>query len=272
LLGIAVIAECRPEAAFAMRPLPLGVWVSVRTRSNAGERKTEKNGEVNNDASLILEKFLGQLPAEAVAEFEGLGARRRFPADSTLFIEGDRGHEVLVLLAGAVKVSVGSVEGREVVLDVFEPGVLLGELAVIDGGPRSATVTALSPVEVLTIAAGAFNEFLDRHPQMLRFLLVEVIARLRTRVRHQLEFGAGDALGRVCARLAELADRYGEPEGKTILIRSPVTQGDLAAWTGLSREAVVKALRALRQLGWVDNHSRAIVLRDPERVRHRAAH
>lgn len=127
----------------------------------------------------MLEEFLGRLPAEAVAEFERLGARRRFPAGSTLFIEGDHAHEVFVLLAAAVKVSVGSVEGREVVLDVFEPGVFLGELSVLDGGPRS-TVTALSPVEVLTIAAGAFNEFLDRYPQALRLLLVEVIARLRT--------------------------------------------------------------------------------------------
>jgi CRP-like cAMP-binding protein len=220
----------------------------------------------------VLEKFVRRMPAEAVAEFERLGARRRFPSGSTLFIEGDPAHEVLVLLAGALKVSVGSAEGREVLLDVFEPGVFVGELSVIDGGLRSATVTALSPVEVLTIAADAFNEFLDRHPQVLRLLMVEVIGRLRTRVRHQLEFGAGDALGRVCARLAELADRYGEPEARMILIRSPVSQADLAGWTGLSREAVVKALRALRQLGWVDNRGRAILIRDPDSVRQRAVH
>src|SRR5207253_3768641 len=109
--------------------------------------------------------------------------------------------------AGEVKVSVGSAEGREVILDVYEPGSLLGELSVIDGKPRSATVSALSPVEVLVVAAGLFNEFLDRNPKVLRRLLIEVVDRLRTRVRHQLEFGAGDALGRVCARLVELADR-----------------------------------------------------------------
>lgn len=239
-----------------------------------GGCEMDNNGGVDEDPSSILEEFLGRLPARAVAEFERLGVRRRFPAGSTLFIEGDHAHEVFVLLAGAVKVTVGSVEGREIILDVFEPGVFLGELSVIDGGLRSATVTALSPVEVLTIAAGRFNEFLDRYPLALRLLLIEVIGRLRARVRHQLEFGAGDALGRVCARLAELADRYGQPEapdGTTVLIRSPVTQADLAAWTGLSREAVVKALRALRGLGWVDNRGRAIVIRDPERVRQRAA-
>jgi CRP/FNR family transcriptional regulator, cyclic AMP receptor protein len=216
--------------------------------------------------------FLGRLGSAAAAEFEGLGARRRFPAGAALFVEGDQAHEAFVLLAGEVKVTVGSADGREVVLDVFEPGCLLGELSVIDGRPRSATVVALSPVEVLAVGAGSFNEFLDRHPQALRHLLVEVVDRLRTRVRHQMEFGTGDALGRVCARLAELAERHGESEGEAVVVRSPVSQADLAAWTGLSREAVVKALRALRQLGWIHSEGRTITITDPEQVRRRAAH
>jgi CRP-like cAMP-binding protein len=162
------------------------------------------------------------------------------------------------------------VEGREVILDVLEPGALIGELSAIDGEPRSATVVALSAVEVLAVAAASFNGFLDRHSDVLRQLLMEVIHRLRLRVRHQLEFGAGDALGRVCARLEELAGRYGQADGGAVIIRSPVSQSELAAWTGLSREAVVKALRALRQLGWIENRGRRIVIRDPDSVRERA--
>ena len=181
-------------------------------------------------------------------------------------------YEAFLLLQGEVKVSVGSVEGREIVLDVFEPGRLLGELSVVDGRPRSATLVALSPVEVLAVAAGAFNEFLDRHPEALRHLLIEVADRLRTRVRHQLEFGAGDALGRVCARLVELADRQAAPQAGPPAVRSPVSQTDLAAWTGLSREAVVKALRAMRQLGWIESQGRDITITDLDQVRRRAVH
>lgn len=214
--------------------------------------------------------FLASLAPAAAAELLRLGARRRFPAGSTLFVEGDPAHEVFVLLAGEVKVSVGSADGREIILDVVEPGALLGELAVIDGGPRSATVSALSNVEVLAVAASTFNDFLDRNPQVLRGLLVRVIDRLRTRTRHQLEFGTGDALGRVCTRLAEIADRYGTVEDGVVTVSSPVSQTDLASWTGLSRVAVVKTLRMLRQLGWIDNRGRAIVFRDLDQLRQRA--
>jgi CRP/FNR family cyclic AMP-dependent transcriptional regulator len=214
--------------------------------------------------------FLAELQPAAADELRGLGARRRFPAGAVLFMEGDPAHEALVLLSGEVKVSVGSTEGKEIVLEVFEAGALLGELSVIDGKPRSATVTALTPIEVLAVAAGSFNDFLDRHPRVLRRLLIDVVGRLRSRVRHQLEFGTGDALGRVCARLANLADRYGEPDGAAVVLQSPVNQSELAAWTGLSREAVVKALRALRQLGWIEVRGRAFVVRDLESLRGRA--
>jgi CRP-like cAMP-binding protein len=215
--------------------------------------------------------FFDCLPPAVAAEFEQLGGRRRYGVGEALFLEGDRAGEVLLLLSGEVKISVGSVEGREVILDVLEPGSLIGELSAIDGEPRSATVMALSPVEVLAVAAEPFNRLLDRHPDVLRRLLLEVIRRLRVRVRHQLEFGAGDALGRICARLAELAGRYGQAEEDGgVVIRSPVSQSELAAWTGLSREAVVKALRALRQLGWIENRGRKIIIRDVESVQDRA--
>ena len=214
--------------------------------------------------------FLDGLSEDARAELQRLGGRRRYAAGETLFLEGDAAGEALVLMSGEVKILVASMDGREVILDVLEAGALIGELSAVDGEPRSATVVALSAVEVLAVAAGPFNDFLDRHPEVLRRLLLEVIQRLRVRVRHQLEFGAGDALGRVCARLAELAGRYGQDTSGATALSSPVSQSELAAWTGLSREAVVKALRVLRQLGWIESHGRKIDIRDLKAVRDRA--
>jgi CRP/FNR family cyclic AMP-dependent transcriptional regulator len=226
---------------------------------------------MNQLSSASLPRFLAGLSPDVVHEFRQLGIRRRFPASSALWVEGDPPYDVLLLLSGEVKISVTSIDGREIILDLFQPGTLLGELSAIDGGPRSATVTTLSPVEVLAIAADAFNDFLDRHPKALRLLLVDIIGRLRTRVRHQLEFGTGDALGRVCARLTEMADRQGSPRGSGVLIHSPLSQSELASWTGLSREAVVKALHTLRRLGWLQTEGREALILDPERVRRRAS-
>lgn len=244
--------------------------MGTRTRDGPGPVDGQ-NGQVNPPAGPpIAEHFLGALSPEQAGELWTIGARRRFPAGSVLFLEGDPPLEVLVVLSGELKVAVGSEDGRDLVLDVFGPGKLVGELSVIDGRPRSASITSLTTVEVLTVASGPFNEFLDRNPVLLRWLLVDIVDRLRTRVRHQLELGAGDALGRVCARLAELAERYGEPDGTAVRLQCPVSQADLAGWTGLSREAVVKVLRTLRQLGWVENQGPAITIRDLPRLRGRA--
>lgn len=216
--------------------------------------------------------FLARVGLERAAELTAMGTRRGYPAGAILFMEGDVAHEAVVLLEGDLKVVVGSADGRDVVLDVFGPGELVGEWSVIDGKTRSATVTALSDALVLSLPAAQFRAFLDRHPEVREGLLLDTIGRLRAQVRHQLEFGAGDAMGRVCARLVELADRFGYLDGDTTVIHSPLSQADLAAWTGLSREAVVKAMRQLRSTGWISNRGPDITVHDLDRLRRRATH
>jgi CRP/FNR family transcriptional regulator, cyclic AMP receptor protein len=245
--------------------------VGIRTQPAAHAATPGETMRTVDEAGSPAGDFLGELEPEAATELRRLGTRRTYPAGSALFLEGDGAREAIVLLRGEVKLSVGSLDGGEVILDVLKTGSLVGELSVIDGRPRSATVTAISTVEVLAVPAAAFNDFLEAHPRVMRRLLVEVIDRLRTRVRHQLEFGTGDAMGRICARLAELADRHGTPRDGSVSVHSPLTQSELAAWAGLSREAVVKVLRTLRQLGWVENRGRTITIHELDRVRERAA-
>jgi CRP-like cAMP-binding protein len=201
----------------------------------------------------------------------GLGARRRVAKGSIVFLEGDDAHDALLIKRGDVKVTMTSLDGHEVVLAVLGADDIVGELAPLDGQPRSANAVALTDVEVVAIPAGAFVDFLERHPKAMRALLGLVTGRLRDTTRRQVEFGTVDALGRTCARLVELAQRWGVADGHDIVVRSPVSQSDLAAWTGLSREAVVKALRALRQLGWIDNHGREIRVHDLRSLQHRGS-
>jgi CRP-like cAMP-binding protein len=214
--------------------------------------------------------FLDRLDAEQRAALLALGHVRRYPAQSIIFFEGDDAHDVVLIQAGDLKIS-ATVEDREVVLDVLGPGDILGEVAAIDGLPRSATLTTLTLAEVLRIPAAAFMDHLATHPASALVLMGCLAARVRDTSRRQVEYGALDAVGRVCRRLVELMDRYGRPTPDGVTISGPLTQGEIAAWAGLSREAVVKALQGLRALGWVATTPRSITVVDVDAVTFRAS-
>jgi len=214
--------------------------------------------------------FLDRLDAEQREELLALGHVRRYPAQSIIFFEGDAAHDVILIRTGDLKIS-ATVEDRDVVLDVLGPGDILGEVAAIDGLPRSATLTTLTSAEVLRIPAAVFMDHLAARPAAALVLMGCLAARVRDASRRQVEYGALDAVGRVCRRLVELMDRYGERTPAGMLISGPLTQGEIAAWAGLSREAVVKALHGLRALGWVVTTPRSIIVVDVDAVTFRAS-
>jgi CRP-like cAMP-binding protein len=129
----------------------------------------------------------------------------------------------------------------------------------------------VDPVEALVIPTPDFRAFLERSPRASLWILTRLIARLREADRKRAEFGASDTIGRVAARLVELASDYGKPApGGGILIDLPITQEELASWVGSSREGVNKALHTLRNLRWVGTERRAITVLDVEKLRERA--
>jgi CRP/FNR family cyclic AMP-dependent transcriptional regulator len=175
-----------------------------------------------------------------------------------------------VIESGRVKVSVPTPAG-DTVLTFRGPGALLGEQALIDDLPRSADVIAVEHVELLVVAASAFRGFLTRRPNVALAMLSVLSARLRAADRRLAEFAAADTLGRISARLVELCDTHGEvDEAGGVRVTLPITQDELAGWTGSSIESTAKALRALRSLGWVTTKRRAIEVHDVAALRDRA--
>jgi CRP/FNR family transcriptional regulator, cyclic AMP receptor protein len=215
-------------------------------------------------------RFLDLLSQGHVDALRAVGRTRRFPVGAALFHERAPGDAVFVLISGRVKLSCVTEGGREAVLGIREPGELIGEMSAIDGAPRSATATALEPIEVLTVSRDAFVAFLDRTPGVALVLLRMVVPRLRDADRKRIEYLAQDTVGRVCSRLVELADRFGEAEGDGVHIELAITQEELAGWTGSSREAVIRALRTLRELGWIATRRRGVTLLEIELLRRRA--
>ena len=193
--------------------------------------------------------------------------QREFPAGATLMDEGQAGADVMLIDSGRVKISCRAIDGREVLLDFRGPGELLGELAALDGNPRSSSVQAIEPVVVWAIAASTFAAVAAQHPGMANALLLDLVRRFRDADRKRIEFGALPAIGRVAARLVELVERFGSRTSVGHVIDLPISQAELAGWTGASREAVAKALRTLRELGLVSTERRRITVRDLEQLR-----
>jgi CRP/FNR family cyclic AMP-dependent transcriptional regulator len=208
-----------------------------------------------------MTEFLELLSAEDRAELERIGRRQTADRPDVLLARGESADRVLVLESGRVKVTVPTAAGTDAVLTFRGPGALLGEQALLDRQPRSADVVAIEPVQLLVVAASTFRSF-----------LAMLSTRLRDSDRRLAEFAAADTLGRVAARLVELCDAHGDPaEGGGVRITLPITQEDLAGWTGSSLESTAKALRRLRQLGWITTGRRALEVHDLQALRDRAA-
>lgn len=242
--------------------------------------------------------FLADLTPAERADLESRGRVRDFDRGDTLFAEGEQPGWVAVLLKGRVKAFSYREHGGEALLAVRGPGALLGEVAAIDGLPRSASVAALEPVRALAVTADEFMAFLQAHGRVSIIIMRMLCQRWRDADRKRVEFGMFDATGRVAQRLVELAERFGVPYerrtgpgagagagqgagqtaggagaeagGQSVRITLNLSQEELAGWVGASREAVSKALRTLRAHGWIETGRRRLIVHDLQALRRHA--
>lgn len=214
--------------------------------------------------------FLAGLEPSDMDALAAWGHLKRYRRGAMLFHEGADADHVLIVRSGRVKVSSYTADGKEVVLAVRGPGELLGELSAIDGEPRSASASALEPVDVLSVPAEDFRTFLGMRPRVAVSMMQLLSRKLRDADRKRIEFGAHDTVGRVCHRLVELAERFGERSEQGLRITLPLSQQELAGWTGSSREAVSKALQQLRARRYIDTARRGITVLDIAALRRRA--
>jgi CRP/FNR family cyclic AMP-dependent transcriptional regulator len=200
------------------------------------------------------------------------GRARRWEPAEMLVRRGDHADSAIVLLAGLVKIHT-SVEGAEVLLGLSGPGDLLGETTATAGDAlRSATATALEPVEGVVISVPSVRAFLSAHPRATLALLDLALARLHVADARRMEFATSESLARVAGRLVELAERFGagRPDG-AIDVALPINQEELASWSASSRESTARALRTLRQLRLIETFRRGLTVLDLEGLRSHSA-
>jgi CRP-like cAMP-binding protein len=211
------------------------------------------------------------LEADDLAALVARGTPRSFPKGQALAHVGQVPDRVLLLRAGRVKIETNTSAGRSVVLAVRGPGELVGELAALDEQPRSASIVALEPVDAVAVPLRDFRSFLLERPTAALSLLVELSRRLRDADAKRIEYAGWGTLERVAARLMEMCERFGEESDGVVEIDLPLSQEELAGWTGASVESVGRALQTMRSLGWIETSRRRIRVLDPDALRRSAA-
>lgn len=214
--------------------------------------------------------FLDSLPVAERDELLQAGRPRRWDRAELLVRAGDPADSAIILLVGLAKIHKASSDG-EVVLGISGPGDLMGEIVAVRTAVRSASATALEPVEGRVVPLGALRAFLASHPESALQLLDLTLGRLHVADARRLEFATSGSLARVASRLVELTERFGDArEDGAVQVGLPINQEELASWSASSRESTARALRTLRELGLIETSRLRMVVLDLERLRSHA--
>jgi CRP-like cAMP-binding protein len=212
--------------------------------------------------------LLTDLPDRLAVEMLAGATTRNLANDEVLCLAGDPGDGFYRLEDGLLKITIAAATGAERILAILGPGAIVGDLAIIDGLPRSATVTALRPSKVQFVSRQAFDTFAAKNPEIYRYLSKVLAARLRDTDEI---VAAGSFLplkGRVARALVDLGEAFGQNVGgKRVVIRQKVSQSDLAAMAGIARENVSRIMTDWIREKTVTRLSGYYCLEDPAKLK-----
>lgn len=195
----------------------------------------------------------------------------RLAPGEALFLAGDDGNGCYRVEQGLLKVTMVSRSGAERILAFLGPGAIVGELSVIDGQPRSASVIAVRPAVLSFLSHAAFEDFAAKHPEIYKALVTLLAGRLR---ETDAVIAAGSFLplpGRVACTLLELAEAFGQDVGRgRIVIGQKIGQSDIAAMSGIARENVSRILNDWKRRKLVTRLSGYYCLEDKVKLQREA--
>jgi CRP/FNR family transcriptional regulator, cyclic AMP receptor protein len=225
----------------------------------------------DSSAGQSNQSLLSRLPEPLLGELFETAKAVRLRSGEVLFLAGDAGDGCYRVKDGLLKVTMISRSGGERILAFLGPGHIVGELSIIDGLPRSASVVAVRPANLIFLSRDAFEEFAKKHPEIYRSLITLLAARLR---ETDGTIAAGSFLpvrGRVACTLLELAEEFGQGVGSgRIVIRQKINQSDLAAMAGIARENVSRILNEWERRNLISRLSGYYCLEDKEKLQSEA--
>lgn len=215
--------------------------------------------------SLAKVGIFSGVSGEALEALKRRCAWRRYEAGEAILDHLDASNDVFFITDGEARASIYSAQGKVVTFTDLGPGDLFGEIAAIDGGPRSASIEARTRCIVASMSAATFREVLTQEPLVMQALLQSLVSRIRTLTTRIYEFSALAVKNRIQAELLRLAG-MGIRSGNNACIEVAPTHAEIASRVSTHREAVTRELNRLSRLGLVEQKGRALVVKDVARL------
>ncbi len=211
--------------------------------------------------------LFAKMPDSDVSQIADQCVRRECHKDHVILVEEELGQTLFIILRGTVKITRTSDEGREVIIAILKTGDFFGELSLLDGKGRSATVVAMSQAELFTLRRSEFLMLLERYPQ----ISIELLKVLGDRIRKcnmQIEnLTLDNAIGRVGATLIQVAEATGYPRDECMIIPKLPVQQDLANMAGTARETISRVMAMFEQRRWIERDGHRVVIIDFEQFK-----
>ncbi len=193
-----------------------------------------------------------------------------FPSGHTVFVEGEPGDRLYIVISGKVKIGRRAPDGRENLLTIMGPSDMFGELSIFDPGSRTSSATTITEVRAVPMEREMVRAWIADRPEIAEKLL-RVLARRLRRTNHDLaDLIFTDVPGRVAKQLLRLAQRFGTQDGDVLRVSHDLTQEEIAQLVGASRETVNKALSDFAHRGWIRLEGKCVLIRDSEHLSRRA--
>jgi CRP/FNR family cyclic AMP-dependent transcriptional regulator len=201
--------------------------------------------------------LFSRLDDKALGNLEKAAIRRTYPKNTILISKGDKSDQLFVVLKGKLKVSITDASGKEIIMSLLGAGDYFGEMAMIDGESRSATIVTTQASEVLTISRDDFHRTLMSSPELM-FELLKVLARKVRIATDKLESLAfEDVYGRLVKLLIQLA----RPHEDVWIVEDRLTHQEIANMIGSSREMVTRILKALTSGAYISIDRKRITIK-----------
>lgn len=208
------------------------------------------------------------------AELDALmayGTNRRCDAGQVIFEKGDAGDSMMVVLSGRVRIGSYLPHGREAILNFLGPGEVLGEIAMLDGKPRSADAVAAEPTALYVLQRRELIPFFEAHPAVTLRIVEVLCERLRRATEMVEELLCLSSGPRIAIALLRIAEDHAVQRDGTLALEVKLSQSELGNHVGLGRESVNRQLQAWRKLGILDDGNGRITVLQPQRLQAIAA-